>query len=160
MAGDHSASAHARCSGTRVVRWVTNNRSYCRWCIRRQGCLLRRCGRPIHFARHVSDEIEVTILLPHLTPTHSNKKLNDGRKCGCALQHAGSEHVGKVDVDVDAGAQDIMFGCESEETELCHLSHVNSTPTNTARTELLSMITFQHAWLKSCKAQDCTFVCP
>ena len=42
---------------------------------------------------------------------------------GCALCHAGREHVGKDDVDVDAGAQDIMFRCESEETELCHASH-------------------------------------
>ena len=68
MAGDHSASAHARCSGARVVRWGTNCRSYCRWGLRRQGRLLRRCGRPIHYVRHVSDEIEVTILLLHLTP--------------------------------------------------------------------------------------------
>ena len=42
---------------------------------------------------------------------------------GCALWHAGSEHVGKDDVDADVSAQDIMFGCKSEETELCHASH-------------------------------------
>ena len=29
----------------------------------------------------------------------------------------------KDDVDVDAGGQDIMFGCASEETELRHASH-------------------------------------
>ena len=38
----------------------TNFRSHRRWCIRRQGCLQRRCGRPVHYVRHVSDEIEVT----------------------------------------------------------------------------------------------------
>ena len=43
--------------------------------------------------------------------------------------------------------------------------HVNSTPTNTARTELHSMIRFHHAnmfgsRLKSWKAQDCTSLCP
>ena len=31
--------------------------------------------------------------------------------------------VSEDDVDVDAGAQDVMFGCESEDTELCHASH-------------------------------------
>ena len=37
---------------------------------------------------------------------------------------------------------------------------MNGTPTNTARTELHSVITFHHAnTLKSCKAQDCTSVC-
>ena len=115
MAGDHSASAHARCSGMRVVRLGTNYRSYCRWGLRRQGRLLRRCGRPIHCVRHVSDEIEVTILLLHSTPGRLGKKLNDGRKVtcgGCALWHAGSEHVGKDDVDVDVSAQDTMFGCK------------------------------------------------
>ena len=31
--------------------------------------------------------------------------------------------VGNDDFDVVAGAQDIMFGCGSDETELCHASH-------------------------------------
>ena len=35
---------------------------------------------------------------------------------GCALQQAGSEHVGKDDLDVEGEAQDIMFGREGEET--------------------------------------------
>ena len=35
---------------------------------------------------------------------------------------AGGGHVGKDDVDVDAGDQDIMFGCASEENELRHAS--------------------------------------
>ena len=39
---------------------------------------------------------------------------------------------------------------------------VNSAPTNTARTELDSMITFHHANTRgsSCKVQDCTSLCP
>ena len=40
---------------------------------------------------------------------------------------------------------------------------MNSTPTNTGRTELHSMIAFssrEHAWLKSWTAQDCTSLCP
>ena len=36
-------------------------------------------------------------------------------------------HVGKDDVDVDAGGQDIMFGCASEETELRRASHLTAT---------------------------------
>ena len=40
---------------------------------------------------------------------------------------------------------------------------VNSTPTNTARTELPAqhdhMSPREHDWLKSCKAQDCTSLC-
>ena len=42
---------------------------------------------------------------------------------GCAPEQAGGLHVGKDDVDVDAGGQDIMFGCASEETEVRHASH-------------------------------------
>ena len=42
---------------------------------------------------------------------------------GCVLWHAGGEHLGKDDVDVDAGVQDIMCGYVSEEPDLCHVSH-------------------------------------
>ena len=121
MAGDHSASAHARCSGTRVVRLGTNYRSYCRWGLRRQGRLLRRCEQPVHYVRHVSNEIEVTILFPHLTPGRLGKKPNDGRKAtrgGCALWHAGSERAGKEDVDADVSAQDVP------RSEACRLKNV------------------------------------
>ena len=36
---------------------------------------------------------------------------------------AGGVHVSKDDVDVDAAAQIIMFGCVSEQFGLCHSSH-------------------------------------
>ena len=35
----------------------------------------------------------------------------------------GGVHVGKDDVGVDAGGQDIMFGCACEETEFGHGPH-------------------------------------
>ena len=39
---------------------------------------------------------------------------------------------------------------------------MNSTPTNTARTQFYSnhISSREHEWLKSCKVQDCTFLCP
>ena len=44
--------------------------------------------------------------------------------CGdCVLQHAGSEHAGKDDADVDTVTQDVMFGCASVGIDLCHASH-------------------------------------
>ena len=49
---------------------------------------------------------------------------------GCVLRHFGSEHAGKDgvdasedDVDVDAGTQDIVFGCASVVIVPCHASH-------------------------------------
>ena len=37
---------------------------------------------------------------------------------------------------------------------------VNSTPTNTAVAQHDHISSREHAWLKSCKAQDCTSLCP
>ena len=74
----------------------------------------------------------------HPDPKHKSTK-----------NHEKIEQVGKKDNFGWSGAGEFGSG--------------NSTPTNTARTELHSMITLhhaKHAWLKSCKAQDCTSLCP
>ena len=80
MVGDNSESAHGMCS--RVVRWVTDCRCYSGGVYVDNDVFLRRCGRPLHYTRHASDDTEVIILLPHLTPACLGKKLNDGRKNG------------------------------------------------------------------------------
>ena len=63
-----------------------------------------------------------TILLLLLMPIRSGKKLNDGRKNGdlwWLCPPAGRECASaRMIIDVVAGAQDIMFGCGSDETEL------------------------------------------
>ena len=56
-------------------------------------------------------------------PARSGKKLNDGRKNGVLWWLRPDGHASKDDVDVDAGAQDIMFGCVSEQVGLRHVSH-------------------------------------
>ena len=83
---------------------------------------LRRCGQPRHYVRHAGDETEVTIPLLHLTPVRLGKKWKDGPSKN-VLKHAGSEHAGEDDADVDTGIQDFVFGCASVGIDLCHASH-------------------------------------
>ena len=54
------------------------------------------------------------------------------------------------------------FGCLEKNFQPTDRWSVNITLTNTARTELHSVITFHHANTRgsSCKAQDCTSLCP
>ena len=107
----------ASCAGTRVVRWGMKCRSHSRRCACRQGYFYVGAGdQGTTFGTRV-----MRLRSPSSSTFDASsfgKKLNDGCKHGdlwwLRPGHAGGVHVGKDDVDVDAGGQDITFGCASE----------------------------------------------